>query len=179
RTIRFSRSAAESGTVPKRETPRSPCSNRRTMGQGRRAQRGALRRVLRLPPPLVSILHRHRASLDRMQLKSVRAGTTTTWYSLARWARHARPRNCGSAGSGCCSAWGCPIINFILHELRHTAASLAMAEGASLFHASRMLGHSSISITADVYGHMTDEGREDVATRMGRALFGSIENSSA
>jgi hypothetical protein len=63
------------------------------------------------------------------------------------------------------------LPDYKFHELRHTAASLAIAEGASLFHDSRMLGHSSISITADIYGHI-DEGREDIASRMGRALFG-------
>ena len=36
-----------------------------------------------------------------------------------------------------------------------------------------MLGHSSIAITADTYGHWTDEGREDVATRLERAILGS------
>ena len=38
-----------------------------------------------------------------------------------------------------------------------------------------MLGHSSVSITADTYGHMIDERREDVAGCMGRALFGDAE----
>jgi integrase len=66
---------------------------------------------------------------------------------------------------------GLPDYKF--HELRHTAASLALSEGASLFHVSRMLGHSSIAITADTYGHWTDEGREDVAARLERAILGS------
>jgi len=51
-----------------------------------------------------------------------------------------------------------------------SAASLALSEGASLFYVSRMLGHDSISITADTYGHWTDEGREDVAARLKGAL---------
>ncbi len=38
------------------------------------------------------------------------------------------------------------------HERRHVAASLVLAEGASLFHVSRMLGHASIAISTDVYG---------------------------
>jgi hypothetical protein len=42
-----------------------------------------------------------------------------------------------------------------------------------------MLGHSSISITADTYGHMTEEGREDVAARMAHALFGTEMRSEA
>jgi integrase len=62
------------------------------------------------------------------------------------------------------------LPDYKFHELRHTAASLALSEGASLFHVSRMLGHGSISITADTYGHWTDEGREDVAARLERAL---------
>jgi integrase len=35
-----------------------------------------------------------------------------------------------------------------------------------------MLGHGSIKTTADLYGHWTKEGREDVAMRMERALIG-------
>jgi integrase len=62
------------------------------------------------------------------------------------------------------------LPDYKFHEMRHTAASLALSEGASLFHVSRMLGHGSISITADTYGHWTDEGREDVAARLERAL---------
>jgi hypothetical protein len=72
---------------------------------------------------------------------------------------------------------GLPDYKF--HELRHATASLALAEGASLFHVSRMLGHSSISITADTYGHWTDEGRQDVAARLERALLGDLESTLA
>jgi len=64
------------------------------------------------------------------------------------------------------------LPDYKLHELRHTAASLELPEGASLFHVSRTLGHSSIAITADTDGHWTDERREDVALRLERALFG-------
>ena len=67
---------------------------------------------------------------------------------------------------------GLPDYKF--HELRHTAASLALAEGASQFRVSRMLGHSSISITADTYGHWTDEGRQEVAHRLEKALLGDV-----
>jgi integrase len=58
------------------------------------------------------------------------------------------------------------------HDLRHTAATLALSEGASLFDVSRMLGHGSINTTADLYGHWTQEGREDIAVRMERVLTG-------
>lgn len=132
-------------------------------------KRDGSRRVLDLSPQLVDILRRHHAQIDRLQLK---AGQ--------RWHENnlVFPSQVGTARTGpnLWLSWqrllkrlGLPAYKF--HELRHTAASLAIAEGASLFHVSRMLGHCSISITADIYGHWTAEGRADVAARMGRALF--------
>ncbi len=41
-----------------------------------------------------------------------------------------------------------------LHNLRHSCASLLIASGESLKVVSDRLGHSSIGITADTYGHV-------------------------
>lgn len=41
-----------------------------------------------------------------------------------------------------------------LHDLRHSSASLLIASGVPLKVVSERLGHSSISITADIYGHV-------------------------
>ena len=43
------------------------------------------------------------------------------------------------------------------HDLRHTFASRALSKGVPLLTVSRLLGHASISITADIYGHPTDD----------------------
>ena len=48
---------------------------------------------------------------------------------------------------------GLPPIR--LHDLRHTSASLGLASGESLLEVSRRLGHSSITITADTYAHVS------------------------
>ncbi|MCU1499306.1 MAG: xerD [Acidimicrobiales bacterium] len=40
------------------------------------------------------------------------------------------------------------------HDLRHTAAALMIAQGAHLLVVKERLGHSSISVTADRYGHL-------------------------
>ncbi|MTA13908.1 MAG: tyrosine-type recombinase/integrase [Actinobacteria bacterium] len=59
------------------------------------------------------------------------------------------------------------------HELRHSAASLLIAMGVPLKVVSETLGHSSIRITADVYGHLLEPDRVDAAQAMQRALGGS------
>ena len=50
-----------------------------------------------------------------------------------------------------------------LHDLRHTAASLAIASGADVKAVQRMLGHKRASMTLDTYGHLWDAGLDDVA----------------
>jgi integrase len=40
------------------------------------------------------------------------------------------------------------------HDLRHTAAALMVAEGAHLLAVKERLGHSTIQVTADRYGHL-------------------------
>lgn len=52
------------------------------------------------------------------------------------------------------------------HDLRHTAASLAISAGANVKAVQRMLGHAKASMTLDVYSDLFDSDLEDVATRL-------------
>jgi integrase len=52
------------------------------------------------------------------------------------------------------------------HELRHTAASLAIASGASVTGVQSMLGHASAQMTLDRYGHLFPDELEAVADRL-------------
>jgi len=40
------------------------------------------------------------------------------------------------------------------HDLRHTFGSLLIQDGASLTYVKEQMGHSSIQVTVDVYGHL-------------------------
>jgi integrase len=55
------------------------------------------------------------------------------------------------------------------HELRHTAASLAIASGASIKGVQSMLGHASAAMTLDRYGHLLGDELDAVADRMDAA----------
>lgn len=56
------------------------------------------------------------------------------------------------------------------HDLRHTCASLLLAEGIEAAIVSRVLGHASIAITVDTYMHLMPQTRRQVATVMSGVL---------
>ncbi|GAA1251737.1 hypothetical protein GCM10009609_13830 [Pseudonocardia aurantiaca] len=59
------------------------------------------------------------------------------------------------------------------HGLRHTAASLAIAAGATVVLVQRMLGHSSPSVTLNVYSHLFADDLDTVADRLHQAKINS------
>ncbi|WP_449473071.1 tyrosine-type recombinase/integrase [Streptomyces tanashiensis] len=46
------------------------------------------------------------------------------------------------------------------HELRHKWTTVALTNGVSVHEVSRRLGHRSIKVTVDRYGHLTQDGQE-------------------
>jgi len=58
------------------------------------------------------------------------------------------------------------LDGFTLHELKHTAASLAITAGASVKAVQRMLGHASATLTLDRYGHLFGDELDGVADRL-------------
>ena len=70
-------------------------------------------------------------------------------------------RLCESAGLG----------HWHPHEARHSAASVMLAQGIPLEVVSEVLGHSSIYLTKDVYGHLVEGAKRDAAERMSGVLL--------
>ncbi|MFG1941610.1 tyrosine-type recombinase/integrase [Nonomuraea sp. NPDC048826] len=58
------------------------------------------------------------------------------------------------------------------HELRHSGASLMLAQGTPLHVVSEVLGHASIAITKDVYGHLLEGDRHAATEAISSALLG-------
>ena len=46
----------------------------------------------------------------------------------------------------------------VLHDLRHTAASIAVNAGGNVKSVQRMLGHASAAMTLDRYADLFDDG---------------------
>lgn len=61
-----------------------------------------------------------------------------------------------------------------VHDLRHTCASLLIAQGVHLSVVKERLRHSQISVTADTYGHVFEEAQRAAAEKLGN-LFAAPE----
>lgn len=71
-------------------------------------------------------------------------------------------------------AAGLPRVR--LHDLRHTYATMLISQGESLKYVQEMLGHASISVTADVYGHLLRETHASAASKLDIAIFGAPDD---
>jgi integrase len=71
---------------------------------------------------------------------------------------------------------GLPPIR--LHDLRHTAATLALTAGIHPKVVSERLGHATVGITLDTYSHVGEGLQEEAATRVAGLIFGDAESDS-
>jgi integrase len=57
-----------------------------------------------------------------------------------------------------------------IHDLRHSAAAILIAQGVDARSISELLGHSSVAFTLQVYGHLLESTKRETADRMNSAL---------
>jgi integrase len=60
-----------------------------------------------------------------------------------------------------------------IHDLRHTCASLLIAQGAHPKAIQQHLGHSTISVTLDRYGHLFPDEQDRVADALDTVMRGA------
>jgi integrase len=65
------------------------------------------------------------------------------------------------------------LTDTILHDLRHTFASVLIHSGESVKYVQTVMGHSTAQITLDVYGHLMEKGGGGAADKLEMALAGS------
>jgi len=52
------------------------------------------------------------------------------------------------------------------HHIRHSNASLLLSDGASLVYVKEQMGHSSIEMTVDIYGHLIPSSNREAVNRL-------------
>ena len=57
-----------------------------------------------------------------------------------------------------------------IHDLRHSAAAILIAQGVDARSISELLGHSSVAFTLQTYGHLLESTKRETAEKMNSAL---------
>jgi integrase len=70
------------------------------------------------------------------------------------------------------------LLEVRVHDLRHSFASFAIADGASLFLVGKLLGHANAR-TAERYSHLSADPVRDAANLIGRRLIRVVEPNEA
>ena len=134
---------------------------------------GSVRR-LHLPAPTVDVLKAHRTAQARQRLEFGPGwGGDWTGDDLVFTSSIGTPMDPDRVNRAIkkltTEAIGAPASP---HVMRHTAASLLLAQNVPLKTVSEMLGHSSIRVTADIYGHLLEPARTEAADAMTEMLWG-------
>lgn len=126
------------------------------------------KRVLPLSPPAERLL-RDVQDLQATERKLAGSAWHETGYVFTtETGEPCDPRNALRAFKSAAARAGIPGAG--LHTLRHSAASVMLANGVPLKVVSEILGHSSIAITGDVYGHVSPDVSRDAVRTLGEVL---------
>jgi len=129
------------------------------------------KRTIKLPQFAVNVLKEHKVRQLEQRLLAGSAwvqndlifcNDTGAYYALSTLKRHFKKLLTTAA-----------LPDMRIHDLRHSAATLLLKMGVSLKVIQELLGHSSYVITANVYGHVLPEQRDEAANKMD-GLFLSV-----
>jgi integrase len=128
------------------------------------------RRSIVVDARVVAIVRAHRAEqhLQRPQAGSAWRdrdlvfGEENGEFLLGGGVRHRFARDVAGAGV--------PATRF--HDMRYTAATMALSQGMDTLSISEMLGHVSVATTLNLYGHVQPDMQKRLSDGMAWCLFG-------
>ncbi|WP_432571177.1 site-specific integrase [Kineococcus sp. SYSU DK005] len=126
------------------------------------------RRTVPLPRQLVDELRRHRQRQLEERLLVASEWEDNDLVFPSRLGTPLDPRNALRAFQAAVTRAGLPMVG--LHTLRHTCASLLLAQGVHPRVVMETLGHSGISITMDTYSHVMPQQQREAADHLAAAL---------
>jgi integrase len=126
------------------------------------------RRKVSLSPAMTALLQSRRALQAEERLASANLWEQTGYVFTTEFGGPVDPRNLLRTVRLACVKADLPQIG--VHTLRHTYATTALLNGVPVHVVSRNLGHSSIVITVDTYGHVTDDASRAAAAAVSEAL---------
>ncbi len=128
------------------------------------------RRTISLPDEIVAVLkaHRVRQLEERLQAGDHWQGEDWGLVFASPIGTPLEPSNILKQYKALLAKTGLPPARF--HDLRHSCASLLLAQGVHPKVVQEILGHSQISMTLDIYSHLMPNAQRDAAALMNRLL---------
>jgi integrase len=128
------------------------------------------RRIILSPPALVIVSARREAEdarLDAAKKKGIPAEASP--YVFRAYRGDGPAVGLRKAFAKVCAEAKLPGVR--IHDLRHSFASFAIADGASLFLVGKLLGHANAR-TTERYAHLSGDPLQDAAAMVGRRIIG-------
>ena len=128
-------------------------------------------RTIPMPKPIIEALRTHRKSQLEQRMKLGAEWHESDFVFTTSVGTAIRPRNDYRSFQQLIKKSGLRKIR--LHDLRHTAASLLLAQAVPARVVMEILGHSQISVTMNTYTHVDTTLTQVAADRMEEALWPS------
>ncbi len=129
------------------------------------------RRTVRMPKVALEALRSHRTRQLEEQLAGGTRWKDSGHVFVSTIGTPLEPRRLNRLFDALLNTAGLPDIRF--HDLRHTTATLLLADGVPVKMVSEMLGHSTTSMTLDTYSHVLESMRYEAADKMDELLSGA------
>jgi integrase len=126
------------------------------------------RRTIPLSPALVALLRRHRVTQVEERLRAANQWADTGLVFTTELGSVVDPRNLLRVVEAAAKRIGLDGVG--AHTLRHSAATAWLEAGVHIKQVSDLLGHSSVAITGDVYGHGSDQSARAAVDGLSGAL---------
>jgi integrase len=127
-------------------------------------------RVVPLPPSCIAALREQAARQARDAEQWKEAWQDTAYVFTTESGQPIHPQRVSVHFREAVGLAAVPKIR--LHDLRHTAATLARQAGVPIEVISQWLGHSSTAMTFNIYSHVLPEMQDDALARVEAALRG-------
>ena len=125
------------------------------------------RRTIPLSPAVVALLRRHRVTQVEERLRAANQWDDTGQVFTTELGSVVEPRNLLRVAT---AAKRIGVDRVGAHTLRHSAATAWLEAGVHIKQVSDLLGHSSVAITGDVYGHGSDQSARAAVEGLSGAL---------
>ena len=126
------------------------------------------RREVPLSPGVIAMLRGHRKAQVAERLQAGDVWQDRDLVFATEHGGYVDPRNLLRALKTAGVKAGIDGIG--LHTLRHSAATAMLEANVPIHVVSRILGHSSIAVTIDLYGHVNDESKREAIDGLSEAM---------